>query len=1050
MSSPSSAQEIDSVATPPVKSLRSMFEQMAHETSPNSSAKAHPSRDFLSPEPPSPRTRKFSNPSPDDQPTASSSSKHLRTASSSSDLRNRKPPPPPPPRATKPYQASPLSSPLLRPVRDSAASGYTSDVSATSPYSSLRQLAARPPPPLPSLLLDEEAIHPNMDGVDDAGASEFSPADPTSSSLIDEDISDPVQNGGVKHLASRFATSPAAPTQASLHHDDTVETPNGSVASLINRFATAPTSPDDDAVDPISNGGAGPYGKLGVPSSPRRPVPIPTTNRITSQPILTKSPSPPGVPPRPALKPPAPRAYRRSFPPVPQHTSPPLPNLATRPTVSPFADEESDADTVFGHAPSHQDSVSSVESFEAPTSSSSSRFSSSSDLSSANNATAPPIPPTRPVPPRPPPRHKSTVATDSSDSLVVASPVAQLPPPLPVRRGTAAVDESTPRPPNRHLSMADDPHAGTTSAPPTMERKPPPGHRLPPPPTRTIGLGDKLPPARRLPSDESDDSGEEEDPKAKAADAMPDSSRASRRAPTLAAHDYAADHIHIHAHTGVVCVSGHVYVVASHHHLKIFDLSVQETPIYNLDSKSLGVSKDLKVTSMEFRCAKSDVHKGRYIWIGTKDGNLLELDVTSGTVVGTKPNQHTSAVTHILRYASAMVTIDELGKTLVFTWEPTDEGMYMAHVQPRVARIAEKQEFAQIFHGMLWTSVREKETAPAGGGSRGPIIRIYDIFTAGSVGRSVLPLEHVGAVTAGGIIPGHPEQIYLGHEAGYVSVWNPRTADRIPVCIEVVKVSNSDVLSLEGVNERLWTGTRKGMIVVYDVTARPWVVTNHWDAHAGLPLQKIVVDPFSIDKVGRLCVYSVGRDERVKAWDGLLGQDWIASELLKREQSFSTFRDLKVLIVSWNLDAARPDYLVGTPENISFLNDALSSVDAPDIITFGFQELIDLESRKMAAKTVLLGGKKKSGDAVSEKVTHAYKRWYDRLIMAVRLAMPPESPYTIVHSESLVGLFTCVFVKNSERLALRDIAINTVKRGMGGRYGNKVCTGLMKSRRRSQ
>ena len=34
-------------------------------------------------------------------------------------------------------------------------------------------------------------------------------------------------------------------------------------------------------------------------------------------------------------------------------------------------------------------------------------------------------------------------------------------------------------------------------------------------------------------------------------------------------------------------------------------------------------------------------------------------------------------------------------------------------------------------------------------------------------------------------------------------------------------------------------------------------------------------------------------------------------------------------------------------------------------------------------------------------------------------------------------LYSCVFVKMSERTRLRDIAVSTVKTGLGGRYGNK-------------
>ena len=98
----------------------------------------------------------------------------------------------------------------------------------------------------------------------------------------------------------------------------------------------------------------------------------------------------------------------------------------------------------------------------------------------------------------------------------------------------------------------------------------------------------------------------------------------------------------------------------------------------------------------------------------------------------------------------------------------------------------------------------------------------------------------------------------------------------------------------------------------------------------------------------------------------------------------------------------------------------------------------------MAAKNVILSaGPRRHEEGVlpglSEKVTGAYRRWFDRLLLAIRLAMPPDCPYTCIHAESLVGLFTCIFVKNSERVTLKDMAISTIKRGMGGRYGNKVC-----------
>lgn len=64
--------------------------------------------------------------------------------------------------------------------------------------------------------------------------------------------------------------------------------------------------------------------------------------------------------------------------------------------------------------------------------------------------------------------------------------------------------------------------------------------------------------------------------------------------------------------------------------------------------------------------------------------------------------------------------------------------------------------------------------------------------------------------------------------------------------------------------------------------------------------------------------------------------------------------------------------------------------------------------------------------------------WHERLVKAVRIAMPVDDPYVVAHTDSLVGLFSCIFVRQREKGLLRDSAMMTVKRGMGGRYGNKV------------
>ena len=396
-----------------------------------------------------------------------------------------------------------------------------------------------------------------------------------------------------------------------------------------------------------------------------------------------------------------------------------------------------------------------------------------------------------------------------------------------------------------------------------------------------IGLGDKLPPVRRATSPSSDEeSGSEEDPRLRTAEFLPDSSRSSRRPPTMPSVSLMEYKIHIPAHSGHVAVAPSGVVVASGHHIRYYDLSDQGGSSWTLDTKE-GMRGSL-VSCLEFRPAHNQADRGHYLWVGTKEGHLLEIDVGMGVFTSSKMAIHASQVTNMFRHGPMMVTIDETGKTLVF--DPNTnasagigassvDDVHLAYTSPRVYRLGEKVEFVKLLGGLLWTAVRTDVNGT--GTASVPVVRIHDIFAPGSVGRAVTPNHHAGAVTSGTVLPSQPDHVFLGHEGGFISIWDVATSDGIPACLEMVKVSASDVLCLEGVNNRLWAGGRKGTIAVYDVQTKPWVVTNCWDAHGGLPVSRIFMDPYAVVHRGKLSVVSVGRDEQIRFWDGLLGQDQI-------------------------------------------------------------------------------------------------------------------------------------------------------------------------------
>ena len=272
---------------------------------------------------------------------------------------------------------------------------------------------------------------------------------------------------------------------------------------------------------------------------------------------------------------------------------------------------------------------------------------------------------------------------------------------------------------------------------------------------------------------------------------------------------------------------------------------------------------------------KTSATVGRGTDKSTKEGHVFEMDVRTGGVRAVKYSVHLHPIAHIFRHGRSMITLDDSGKALIFSPDPeTQEDISLLSTLPKVVRTTDKQDFAKMLDGKLWTAARtEHHGAPSG--QRTPVIRIYDLFNPANTGRSLLPSEHVGSVTSATMLPSQPRTVFMGHEEGYISLWDLDTDDGYPRCVEVMKVSTSDVLTLEGVNNRLWAGSRNGMISAYDVSQRPGVVTNCWNAHPGLPVSRLVVDHFGVGRVGRLCVGSVGRDEVVRLWDGLLGLDWI-------------------------------------------------------------------------------------------------------------------------------------------------------------------------------
>lgn len=411
---------------------------------------------------------------------------------------------------------------------------------------------------------------------------------------------------------------------------------------------------------------------------------------------------------------------------------------------------------------------------------------------------------------------------------------------------------------------------------------------MPPPPPRraatgTISLGDQLQPAssrsaRRLseataPSDadldergESDEEDEDEvggaasygggpnsfmHAPAPKSDDLPDPTMANRRPPRIRQ----PRPFHIASASGShritsFAVSGDLVAIGSAH-LRVYDASSAErTPILNHDQKDTGLEirvQDPKFTAICFRPTQSPEEKSRYLWCGSKDGHLWEVDLwASAVVTQTRSLAHTGHVTHILRYEHAILTLDETGKGAVYRMN--DHGAYNINAPTQTLRIADRQTFVALVGHQLWTSSgpvshTSSSSASAASAARGPTIRVYEPFAAGgSAGSSnangrvlSLPDTLAGAVLAAAVIPSELDRVYLGHEGGTVSIWSRETC----ACLGVRRIATSAVIALVGVGNKLWAGNRKGVVTVYDVSTQPWTVTNLWSAHTSVPLSPV-------------------------------------------------------------------------------------------------------------------------------------------------------------------------------------------------------------------
>lgn len=497
---------------------------------------------------------------------------------------------------------------------------------------------------------------------------------------------------------------------------------------------------------------------------------------------------------------------------------------------------------------------------------------------------------------------------------------------------------------------------------------------------------------------------------------QPDASTANRKPPRFKGTNW---DIFTGKEVRKTALSGDLLVVAHAEKVKLHNLLTGEI------SWQLPVG-DTKVTAMDFRTVDYDSlsDAGRFLWIGYRDGSIHELDVRNRIVVERYFHAHSGAVVAILRHGRAMWTLDE-GGTLQM-WSDKSATSLKGRPSFKSVRTVIGISAAIVIDGKLWIG-------------SGRSVHVFDPYSADS--KRVTPERGLESTRVTGLITcvvhlGHnPEFVYFGHDDGKISIYSRSN----PKCLEVISISHYNLSGLLGVGDYLWASFKTGKIFVYDVHSRPWRVMKEWHAHKS-PILELAIDRTSLWKEKRMQVSTMAGDGAIKIWDGLLMDDWLDTEMQSRIKEFSTFKQLSALICTWNAGASVPHKLSRDYEDSQFIEKMIQDAGSPDLIVFGFQELVDLDDKGKAGRSVAKGffGKKKEKEPDEKVQAAAYLQWQNHLEKQVSIASSSEeTAYSLLQVRSLVGLFTCVFVKHSIRSRIANVEASSVKTGLKGRYGNK-------------
>lgn len=427
----------------------------------------------------------------------------------------------------------------------------------------------------------------------------------------------------------------------------------------------------------------------------------------------------------------------------------------------------------------------------------------------------------------------------------------------------------------------------------------------------------------------------------------------------------------------VACSSGYTFVLSS-------------------DSLELLFSEphnDLKISTVL-------VTSTNHCILGFKEGELWEVDLDDGTVSVKRATSHTTPIVLIHESPNGLYSVSEDGRVCV--WPGDDESPLCG---------TPKQH--KLSFGFIRHAVGVEDTIWVGKSRNAFIFHESMNFMNPLVVSSTVPGNRPSLDFS--CIFYDAGHVYFGHENGNITVFSTSTTQ--VVAQKFVTPSCPQTLFCR--QGMVWIGFKNGLIQIINTKEPQWKIIKSFEGH-----QSGVSGIAGSSRA----VASFGSSPNLRFWDALLLEYWEDDHMSKRQDEYCDYQNLSVGVITWNCGAIKPSQMQRAKKNDKYwIDQSLEEAGYPDIVVFGFQELVELSDKGLSAKA-LLGLHKK--DDISDQ----YQLWEDELTHLMG------RQYRRVKCHYLVGLFAMVFARE-ELPTLGHVQCSEVKTGLGGYHGNKgaVC-----------